>query len=77
MSPVSADHRTRSSRQLSPTQGSTNGIDSAEPSVAPITMPLVETAVPNPTCAGTQARTSAGSAGCMIATPNPIRAVVP
>src|SRR5690242_17207160 len=58
MIPISADHTTRSSRQLPPTQGSTNGIVKAGPAVAPDTMPLVYTAVPSGTRVGTQARTS-------------------
>src|SRR5437868_2655761 len=41
MTPISADQKIRSSRQLPPSHGSTNGIVNAGPAVAPDTMPLV------------------------------------
>ena len=70
-----ADHATRSSRQLPPTSGSTSNVVSAGASVPPITSPLVEVAAPSATRCGIHSRTSAGNAGCMIATPKPITKV--
>ena len=75
ISSTGADQNTRSSRQLPPTSGSTNGIVKMEASVAPTSIPLDAMALPSTVRCGTHSRTSAGSAGCMIAMPKPITIV--
>ena len=48
---------------------------SAGPAATPTIMPLLETAVPSPMRCGTHSRTRVGSAGCMMAMPQPISMV--
>ena len=57
-------HQTsRSPRQLPPTAGSTTGIDSADASMTPTSMPLVEIVLASQARAGAQSRIRVGSAG--------------
>jgi hypothetical protein len=60
---------TKSNRHELSTAGKTSGMVSATASVSPTRRPLVYTAVAKPMRCGNQARTSGGSAGCMIETP--------